>query len=59
MIKAEVVFDDWEIKVNGCEILIQHDYDYVLYEIYKNGKLVEQFESSVEKAIAYCLQQTK
>lgn len=59
MIKAEVVFDDREIKVNGYEILIQHDYDYVLYEIYKNGKLVEQFESSVEKAIAYCMEQSK
>ena len=59
MIETKVVFDDWKVKVNGYEILIQHDYDYVLYEIYKNGKLVEQFESSVEKAIAYCLQPPK
>lgn len=56
MIETKVIFDDWKIKVNGYEVLVQHDYDYVVYEIYKNGKLVEQFESSVEKAIAYCME---
>lgn len=56
MTKAEVIFDDWKILVNGFEILIQHDYDYVLYEIYKGDDLIEQFESSVEKAVKYCME---
>lgn len=56
MIKAEVVFDDWKVKVNGYDILIQHDHDFVLYEIYKGDELIKQFENSIEKAIKYCLE---
>lgn len=59
MIRAEVVFDDWKINVNGFEICIQHDYDDVVYEVYKNDILVNEFERSLEQAIAYCLEQSK
>lgn len=56
MIKVEVVFDDWKIQVNGYEILIQHDYDYVLYQVCKNGEIVDEFQSNLEQAIKYCME---
>lgn len=55
MIKTEVVFDEWKILLNGYEIQIHHDYDYVEFAIIKDCVEVERFIHNIELAIEYCL----
>lgn len=56
MIKTEVEFDECFVMVNNYKIFIQQNYDNILYEVYKEGKLVKEFEASLEQAIKYCLE---
>lgn len=56
MIKTEVEFDECFVMVNNYKIFIQQNYDDVLYEVYKEGKLVKEFEASLEQAVKYCLE---
>lgn len=54
MIKAEVVFDQSEIIVNGYTFSCLNVYGDGI-GIYKDGNLVACF-MQIEKAIAYCLE---
>ena len=54
MIKAEVVFEDGEIHLNGFEITIEEFSDRP-FDIFKNGNWVKSFRK-VEEAIAFCLE---
>ena len=55
MIKAEVVFSDREMHINGFEIVID-SFAHSPFDIFKNNHWVKSFEI-VEDAIRYCLQQ--
>ena len=54
MIKAEVVFEDGEIHLNGFEITIE-EFSARPFDIFKNGNWVKSFRK-VEEAITYCME---
>lgn len=54
--KVTLVVDGWKFYLNGFEVRVHHDYDYVDFEILKDGYEVKRIPTNIEDVVKYCLE---